>query len=73
MVLYIVIFYIIIVTEPYNFEEVYTHKQKEMSNINDDDILKMRVDSSKNTCEIIQRLKKDNDQMSQITTGKKYS
>ena len=44
-----------------------------MSNINDDDILKMRVDSSKNTCEIIQRLKKDDDQMSQITTGKKYS
>ena len=40
-----------------------------MLNLDDVDILKMRVDATKNTCDIIQRLKKDDDQMSQLTTG----
>ena len=65
-----IVFYILLVTESYNFEDVYTHKQKEMSNLKDDDILKMRIDSSKNTCDIIQRLNKDDDQMSQFSAGK---
>ena len=51
------------------FEEVYQYKEKEMENINEIDILKLRVHSTKNNCNIIHRLKKDNDQMSQMSLG----
>ena len=61
--------YFFTATEPYIFDEVNKHNQNEMLNLDDVDILKMRVDATKNTCDIIQRLKKDDDQMSQLTTG----
>ena len=53
----------------FNFEDVYQFKEKEMANINEIDILKLRVHSTKNNCDIIQRLKKDDDQVSQMSIG----